>query len=117
MVLGGAAILRHWCRELGRKFGQTQWAEISAAIEEVMLKEKDIHCNVDFYSASVYSLLGIPTDLFTPIFAVSRVVGWTAHILEQYANNRLIRPLSNYVGPMGRKVTPITRRGHHEGVE
>ena len=62
---------------------------------------------MDFYSASVYHMLGIPTDLFTPIFAVARVVGWTAHVLEQYANNRIIRPLSNYAGPTDRVVKPI----------
>ncbi len=105
-----AAILRQWCRVLGDKLGQPQWAEISATIEKVMADEKGLDCNVDFYSASVYHMLGIPTDLFTPIFAVARVVGWTAHILEQYANNRLIRPLSNYVGPAGRKVKPIAQR-------
>jgi len=105
-----AAILRRWCRELGDKLGQPQWAQISETIERVMLDEKGIHCNVDFYSASVYHMLGIPTDLFTPIFAVARVVGWTAHILEQYANNRIIRPLSNYVGPTGLKVGPIGQR-------
>lgn len=101
-----AAILRVWCRKLGAEQGDTKWADIQAIIEQVMLDEKGIHCNVDFYSASVYNLLGIPTDLFTPIFAVARVVGWTAHVLEQYANNRLIRPLCNYVGPTGLTVTP-----------
>jgi citrate synthase len=105
-----AAILRRWCRELGEKTGQAQWAEISEILESVMLEEKGIHCNVDFYSASVYHMLGIPTDLFTPIFAVARTVGWTAHVLEQYADNRLIRPLSEYVGPMDRKVKPIAER-------
>jgi citrate synthase len=75
-----------------------------------MLEEKGIHCNVDFYSATVYHVLGIPTDLFTPIFAVARVVGWTSHILEQYANNRIMRPLCNYTGPTDRKVTPIGER-------
>ena len=105
-----AGILRRWCRELGEKLGETKWAEISEILEKVMLKEKGLHCNVDFYSASVYHMLRIPTDLFTPIFAVSRVVGWTAHILEQYANNRLIRPLCNYTGATSRKVAPINER-------
>ena len=105
-----AAILRRWCRELGEKTGQTRWADISEVLERVMLQEKGIRCNVDFYSASVYHLLGIPTDLFTPIFAVARTVGWTAHILEQYADNRLIRPLSEYVGPTDKKVKPIAQR-------
>jgi len=105
-----AAVLRRWCRELGEKLGQGQWFAMSQAIEKVMLEEKGLHCNVDFYSASVYHMLGIPTDLFTPVFAVARVAGWTAHVLEQYANNRLIRPLSNYTGPMDLKVKPLAER-------
>jgi citrate synthase len=105
-----AAVLRRHCRELGERTGETRWAEISEAMERVMLEEKGLRCNVDFYSASVYHMLGIPTDLFTPIFAVSRVVGWTAHILEQYANNRIIRPLSRYTGPGPRKVPPLAER-------
>jgi citrate synthase len=105
-----ATFLRRWSQELGEKLGQPQWFEISQVVEKVMLEEKQIHCNVDFYSASVYHMLGIPTDLFTPVFAVSRTVGWTAHVLEQYANNRLIRPLANYVGPVDLKVKPIRER-------
>jgi citrate synthase len=105
-----AAILRRWCRELGDRLEQPTWAQVSAEIEDVMLKEKGLRANVDFYSASVYHMLGIPADLFTPIFAVARVVGWTAHILEQYANNRLIRPRANYTGPMDLKVVPIEKR-------
>lgn len=106
-----ARILRRWSKELGERMGETKWYEMSAIIEKLMLEEKGIPCNVDFWSASVYHLLGIPADLFTPIFALARTVGWTAHILEQYSNNRLIRPLSNYVGPVGLKVTPIEQRG------
>jgi citrate synthase len=75
-----------------------------------MADEKGLDCNVDFYSASVYHLLGIPNDLFTPIFAAARVVGWTAHVLEQYADNRLIRPLSNYTGPLDQTVVPVAAR-------
>lgn len=105
-----AAILRRWCRDLGKQTGQTKWAEMSETIERIMLQEKNIHCNVDFYSASVYHMLEIPGDLFTPIFAVARTVGWTAHVLEQYANNRIIRPLSNYTGAMDLKVTPLSAR-------
>ena len=78
---------------------QTRWFEISQRIETVMKAEKQIDANVDFYSASTYYLLGIPIDLFTPIFAASRVSGWTAHILEQYVTNRLIRPRGEYIGP------------------
>jgi citrate synthase len=105
-----ATVLRRWARKLGEETGQTQWPDMQEIIEQVLLDEKGLHCNVDFYSASVYHMLGIPTDLFTPIFAVSRCIGWTAHILEQYASNRIIRPLSNYVGPEDRKVTPIAER-------
>ena len=83
---------------------------MSERIAELMLKEKNLHANVDFYSATVYYSLGIPTDLFTPIFAISRTAGWTAHVLEQLADNRLIRPQSQYAGPTGLKVTPIEQR-------
>jgi citrate synthase len=75
-----------------------------------MKKEKGLEANVDFYSATVYHSLGIPTDLFTPIFAIARVAGWTAHVMEQLADNRLIRPLSEYTGPRGLKVVPIDQR-------
>ncbi len=105
-----ATVLRRWCRELGERVGQPQWADISEVVENVMLEEKGLHCNVDFYSAGVYHMLGIPTDLFTSVFAMARVAGWTAHILEQYSNNRIIRPLCNYIGPAARKVTPIQDR-------
>jgi len=106
-----AAVLRRRCHELGVQTGQEHWADICAVIEEVMLREKGLHCNVDFYSAPVYNMLGLSTDLYTPIFALARVVGWTAHILEQYSHNRLIRPLSQYVGPEERTVPPIEERG------
>ena len=79
--------------------GTPKWFELSARIEAVVAAEKKLNPNVDFYSASTYYTLGIPIDLFTPIFAVSRVSGWTAHVLEQYANNRLIRPRADYIGP------------------
>ena len=75
------------------------WFEMSQRIEALVKAEKKLNPNVDFYSASTYYALGIPIDLFTPIFAVSRVSGWTAHVLEQYANNRLIRPRADYIGP------------------
>jgi len=94
-----ATHLRRMSREVGERTGKRHWFEISQRIEAVMQTEKQIDANVDFYSASTYYLLGIPIALFTPIFAVSRVSGWTAHALEQYANNRLIRPRAEYVGP------------------
>ena len=78
-------------------------------IAEIVLCEKHLNPNVVFYSATVYYSLGIPTDLFTPIFAIARTSGWTAHVLEQLADNRLIRPQSNYTGPTGLKVTPISQ--------
>jgi citrate synthase len=83
---------------------------MSERIASLMLEQKHLHANVDFYSATVYFSLGIPTDLFTPIFAISRVSGWTAQVLEQLADNRLIRPQSVYIGPTGLKVVPIDKR-------
>jgi citrate synthase len=95
-----ATHLRRMSRELGDRAGNTRWFEMSRRIEGLVTGEKRLYPNVDFYSASTYYTLGIPIDLFTPIFAVSRVSGWTAHCLEQYANNRLIRPRTDYIGPV-----------------
>jgi citrate synthase len=83
---------------------------MSKTIEEFMLRERKIYSNVDFYSASTYYLMGIPLDLYTPIFAISRVSGWAAHILEQYAHNRIIRPMAEYTGPVDAKWKPIEER-------
>jgi citrate synthase len=94
-----ATHLRRMSRELGERAGNTRWFEMSQRIEKLVTAEKKLYPNVDFYSASTYYTLGIPIDLFTPIFAVSRISGWTAHCLEQYANNRLIRPRTEYIGP------------------
>jgi len=94
-----ATHLRKMSKELGERKGNTRWFEMSQRIEALVIGEKKLNPNVDFYSASTYYTLGIPIDLFTPIFAVSRVSGWTAHCLEQYANNRLIRPRTDYIGP------------------
>ncbi|MGE0451885.1 MAG: citrate synthase [Vicinamibacterales bacterium] len=94
-----ATHLRQMSRDLGQRTGQTIWFEMSQRIEALVKGEKKLNPNVDFYSASTYHALGIATDLFTPIFAVSRISGWTAHVLEQYANNRLIRPRAEYIGP------------------
>jgi citrate synthase len=94
-----ATHLRQMSRELGQRGGQPQWYDMSERIEELVRAEKKLYPNVDFYSASTYYVLGIPIELFTPIFAVSRMSGWTAHVLEQYGNNRLIRPRAEYVGP------------------
>ncbi|MGH7545661.1 MAG: citrate/2-methylcitrate synthase, partial [Gemmatimonadota bacterium] len=105
-----ATHLRRWSRELGERFGRPKWFEISRRIEEVMAREKALDSNVDFYSASVYYALDIPVDLYTPIFACSRVVGWSAHVLEQYADNRLIRPRAEYVGPGPRPYVTVDER-------
>lgn len=102
--------LKELSRQLGEQRGDMRWFQLSQVIEEVMLREKGLYPNVDFYSASTYDALGIPTELFTPVFAVSRMSGWTAHVLEQLADNRLIRPRANYVGPTDLKVVPIDQR-------
>ena len=93
-----ATHLRRMSAELGARAGQPQWYDMSRRIEAIVAGEKGLNANVDFYSASTYYALGIPIDLFTPVFAVSRIAGWTAHILEQHANNRLIRPRADYTG-------------------
>jgi citrate synthase len=106
-----ATVLRRMSRELGLRKGDLRWFEISEQIERRVREQKGLYANVDFYSASAYRVLGIPTDLFTPIFACSRIAGWTAHVLEQYANNRLMRPRAEYTGPANREYVPIDRRG------
>jgi len=94
-----AAILKQKSKELSQKVGPAKWYEMSEIIEKIMVNEKKINPNLDFYSATVFRYLGIGTDLYPVIFAISRVVGWCTHIMEQYKNNRLIRPLSHYTGP------------------
>jgi citrate synthase len=102
--------LKRMAQVLSLKLGERKWIQMSDRIAEIMLARKNLHANVDFYSATVYYSLGIPTDLFTPVFAIARTAGWTAHILEQVADNRLIRPQSLYVGPVGLKVKPLEER-------
>jgi citrate synthase len=102
--------LKRMAQILSAQLGEPKWIQMSDRIAEIMLREKHLNANVDFYSATVYYSLGIPTDLFTPIFAIARTAGWTAHVLEQLSDNRLIRPQSNYTGPVGLKVTPIDQR-------
>jgi citrate synthase len=94
-----ATHLRRMSRELGNSSGQAKWFEISRQIEEFVKADKKLNANVDFYSASTYHTLGIDVDLFTPIFAISRISGWTAHVIEQLDDNRLIRPRAEYLGP------------------
>ncbi|SEM97287.1 citrate synthase [Lihuaxuella thermophila] len=102
--------LREMSRQLAEQKGNTLWYEMSTKIEQLVYEKKGLKPNVDFYSASVYTYLGIPRDLFTPIFAMSRVTGWTAHVLEQYANNRLIRPRAEYTGLTNQSYVPIDQR-------
>lgn len=102
--------LQKMSRELGKITNNMNWYDMSIKIEELVTGQKGLKPNVDFYSASVYTSLEIPRDLFTPIFAISRVSGWTAHILEQYENNRLIRPRAEYTGPVNQKYVPIESR-------
>lgn len=102
--------LKRMAQILSAQLGEPKWIQMSERIAELMLTQKHLNANVDFYSATVYYSLGIPTDLFTPIFAIARTAGWTAHIIEQLADNRLIRPQSEYTGPVGLKMVPIEQR-------
>jgi citrate synthase len=105
-----ATWLRKYSQHMAEKKGVTKWFEMSQRIEKLMHEKKGMFPNVDFYSASTYYLMGIPLDLYTPIFAVSRISGWTGHILEQYGNNKLIRPRAEYIGARDQKYTPIGER-------
>ena len=103
--------LRAMAVKLSEKLGEPKWIRMSERIAELMKEKKKLNANVDFYSATVYYSLGIPTDLFTPVFAIARCSGWCAHVLEQLEDNRLYRPLSEYVGePVGKKVVPLDER-------
>ncbi|HVU66255.1 MAG TPA: citrate synthase [Ktedonobacteraceae bacterium] len=106
-----ATHLRKMSEELGRRTGDSRWYEMSRRIEAYIKEHKGLNANVDFYSASVYYMMGIPIDLDTPIFASSRITGWTSHVLEQYDNNRLIRPRAEYVGPKNVPCLPVDQRG------
>jgi citrate synthase len=106
-----ATHLRRMSRDLGYSSGMTKWFEYSKAIEDFVNADKKLNANVDFYSASTYHTLGIDVDLFTPLFAVSRISGWTAHVMEQLGDNRLIRPRAEYIGPVyPAKWIPIDER-------
>ena len=106
-----ATHLRKMSSELGQRTGDSRWYEMSRLTEDYIKEHKGLYANVDFYSASVYYMMGIPIDLDTPIFACSRITGWTSHILEQYDNNRLIRPRAEYIGPKNVPCPPIEQRG------
>jgi 2-methylcitrate synthase len=105
------AIIRKWSEKLAQQAGDNRLFAISAAIEKLMWEEKRLFANLDFFSASTYHFLSIPTALFTPVFVCSRTAGWAAHIIEQRANNVLIRPGAEYIGPEQRKYIPIEQRG------
>ncbi|SEK42872.1 2-methylcitrate synthase [Atopomonas hussainii] len=103
-------IIKQWSEKLAQDVGDTVLYPVSVRCEEVMWREKKLFCNADFFHASAYHFMGIPTKLFTPIFVCSRVTGWCAHVFEQRANNRIIRPSADYVGPDARPVPAITER-------
>ena len=105
-----ASFLSKMSKQLGEAAGNTKWYEMSERLIPIMKQEKNLNPNVDFFSASTYYTMGIPLDLFTPIFAVARVTGWTAHVMEQHKNNRIIRPTDDYIGPMGKRVVPLDQR-------
>ena len=104
-------IIKAWSKKLADAAGDTVLYPVSEAIEALMWDEKKLFANADFFHASTYRFMGIPTKLFTPIFVCSRVTGWAAHVMEQRANNRIIRPSADYSGPEARKVAPIAERG------
>lgn len=105
------AIIKKWSQVLSKDVGDTVLYPVSERVEAVMKREKNMFCNADFFHASAYNFMGIPTGLFTPIFVMSRVTGWAAHAFEQRANNRIIRPSAEYTGPAHRSVVPIAERG------
>ncbi|MDP2958259.1 MAG: citrate/2-methylcitrate synthase, partial [Longimicrobiales bacterium] len=106
-----AGFLRKVSEQLGEQSGDPLWYRLTRGVEEFTTSRRHIFPNVDLYSASVYRALGIPMDLYTATFAVSRIAGWTAHVLEQYSDNRLIRPVANYTGPDERAYVPLEARG------
>jgi len=105
-----ASIVRDWSLELAKETGQGHWIDMADKLQALMLERKNIHPNTDYPAAHAYYQMGIPIPFYTPIFVCSRVTGWCAHIMEQYQNNRIIRPTSEYDGPAERKVTPIAQR-------
>jgi 2-methylcitrate synthase len=104
------AIIKEWSQKLAEQVGDTVLYPVSERVEAVMWREKKLFCNADFFHASAYHFMGIPTELFTPIFVCSRVAGWTAHVMEQRANNRIIRPSADYTGPESAQWVPIEER-------
>jgi citrate synthase len=105
-----ATILRKLSAEVAAASDDDSWHQMATAIEETVLADRGLYPNVDFFAATVYHYLGIPTELFTPVFTLSRMAGWTAHVIEQHADNRLIRPESEYIGQSGRIWVPLAAR-------
>jgi citrate synthase len=105
-----AKFLKEYSERLGKEQGDTKWYDLSVEIEKEVVAAINRQCNVDFFSASVQHYMGIPGDLFTCLFAASRVSGWCAHVLEQYADNKIIRPSSHYTGPDDRNYVPVSER-------
>ena len=104
-------LIKEIVKEVSKDSGSMKMFSVAERIESVMWEEKKMFPNVDWFSSVGYHLMGIPTPMFTPIFVMARVTGWTAHIIEQLADNRLIRPLSHYTGPAERRVVPLAQRG------
>jgi 2-methylcitrate synthase len=102
--------MKKYMVKLAESMNETKWVQMYNDLETVMIEKKNIHPNLDFPSAPAYYMMGFDIDMFTPLFVMSRITGWAAHVMEQTANNRIIRPLSEYVGPPGRKVTPLASR-------
>jgi citrate synthase len=105
-----AQIVKQYTRRLAERTGQTKWTEIADTLERIMLDEKGLHPNLDFPVSPAYYMMGLPIPLYTPIFVISRIVGWSGHIIEQLDNNRLIRPTSLYEGPKRREFVPMDER-------
>ncbi|MBE3557440.1 MAG: citrate synthase [Firmicutes bacterium] len=105
-----AEYLKQYAKKVGEAYGQTQWFTLQEEVRRTVEQQRGLHPNVDFYSATTYYVLGVPIELFTPLFAVSRIAGWTAHVLEQYANNRIIRPVASYIGPQPRSFVALKDR-------
>jgi 2-methylcitrate synthase len=102
--------MKKYARQMAQFTGQTHWLDIADILEDTMIEQKKIYPNLDFPSGPAYYMMGIDIDMYTPIFVLARITGWTAHIMEQLANNRLIRPLSEYTGPPERRVVPLAQR-------
>jgi 2-methylcitrate synthase len=104
------ALIKRWSEALSKEVGDTHLYAVSERVESVMKREKGLFCNADFFHASAYHFMDIPTKLFTPIFVMSRLTGWAAHVYEQRANNRIIRPSADYTGPDHQDWVPIEKR-------